>query len=136
MSQTHRTMIVPAQLVETVRSLADTWPGGVGMFITPLAPVDTEETTPTHYISTGLINAEIAAVMPWVEHGVTDSETGETTDVQHLGTPDALAQMLSEQHPDASADQLLTIIAACDISEQSPIEAMGRLGLRVVREAA
>lgn len=149
--RTHRTMIVPAALVDTVRALAATWPEGGGMFITPLAPPppppvypeDPEEEytpppppEPTHYVSTGLIDAEVAAVMPWMEYGVTDSETGETADVQHPGNPNALAQMLSEQHPDASADQLLTIIAACDISEQSPVEAMGRMGLRVVREAA
>jgi hypothetical protein len=55
----HRTMIVPAALAPTVRDLAATWAGGVGMFITPLCPIDAEDVT--HYISTGLIDKEIAA---------------------------------------------------------------------------
>lgn len=125
----HRTMIVPASLAPTVRALAATWSGGVNMFITPLCPIDAEDQTPTHYISTGLIDADIAAVMPWVEYG-TDPETGDPVTTQHPGNPEALAQMLHEQHPEASAEQLEGIIAACDISTQEPRVAADRLGLR------
>lgn len=121
----HRTMIVPAALVTTVRDLAATWPAGSGMWITPLCPVDAEDQTPTHYISTGLIDAEIAAVMPWVDYN------GEEP-TQHPGNPEALAQMLHEQHPEASAEQLEGIIAACDISTQEPHTAAERLGLRLL----
>ena len=144
-----RTMIVPVALVETVRALAATWPGGVNMFMTPLAPPpepvvyppapeDPDEPAPyieppappvpTHYISTGLIDADIAAVMPWVDYTLT--EDGDTT--SHPGDPTALALMLHEQHPEASAEQLEGIIAACDISTQEPSVAIGRLGLRLI----
>lgn len=121
----HRTMIVPAALTPTVRDLAATWAGGVGMFITPLCPIDAEDTTPTHYISTGLIDADIAAVMPWTEYG------GEEP-VQHAGDPEALAAMLHEQHPDATPEQLEGIIAACDISTQEPHTAANRLNLKIL----
>ena len=127
----HRTMIVPASLAPTVRALAATWSGGVNMFITPLCPIDQEDTTPTHYISAGLIDAEIAAVMPWVEYG-TDPETGDPVTIQHPGDLEALAQMLHEQHPEASAEQLEGIIAACDISTQEPRTAANRMGLRIL----
>lgn len=120
----HRTMIVPAALVTTVRDLAATWAGGVGMFITPLCPIDAEDQTPTHYISTGLIDADIAAVMPWTEYG--------EEEVLHPGNPEALAAMLHEQHPEASAAQLEGIIAACDISTQEPYVAAARLGLKLL----
>ena len=147
-----RTMIVPAALVTTVRDLAATWPGGINMFITPLAslpepvvyppaPEDSDEPAPyieppappmpSHYISTGLIDAEIAAVMPWVKYS-SDPETGEPTEIQHPGDPTALALMLHEQHPEASAAQLEGLIAACDISTQKPSVAIGRLGLRLI----
>jgi hypothetical protein len=141
-----RTMIVPTALVETVRALAATWAGGVGMFITPLAPPpepvvyppapeDPDEPAPyieppappvpTHYISTGLIDAEIAAVMPWTDYNGEESVT-------HPGNPEALAAMLHEQHPEATPEQLEGIIAACDISTQEPYVAAARLGLRLL----
>ena len=49
-----------------------------------------------------------------------------------VGNPEALAQMLHEQHPEASAAQLEGIIAACDISTQEPRVAAERLGLRIL----
>jgi hypothetical protein len=121
----HRTMIVPAALTPTVRDLAATWAGGVGMFITGLCPIDAEDTTPTHYISTGLIDKDIADVMPWVDY------SGEEP-VQHAGDPEALAAMLHEQHPDVTPEQLQAIIAACDISTQEPYVAAARVGLRML----
>jgi hypothetical protein len=80
---------------------------------------------PTHYISTGLIDAEIAAVMPWTDYNGEES-------VQHPGNPEALAAMLHEQHPEATPEQLEGIIAACDISTQEPYVAAARLGLRLL----
>jgi hypothetical protein len=121
----HRTMIVPAALAPTVRDLAATWEAGGNMFITPLCPIDAEDETPTHYISTGLIDADIAAVMPWTEYN------GEEP-VQHAGDPEALAAMLHEQHPDVTPEQLEGIIAACDISTQEPYVAAARMGLRIL----
>jgi hypothetical protein len=118
-------MIVPAALAPTVRDLAATWAGGVGMFITPLCPVDQEDETPTHYISTGLIDKEIADVMPW-----TDYNGEEPT--QNPGNPEALAAMLHEQHPEATPEQLEGIIAACDISTQEPHTAANRMGLKIL----
>jgi hypothetical protein len=123
MSTEFRTMIVPSELVEVVRSLADTFPAGTGMFITPLCPIDAEDVT--HYISTGLIDAEIAAVMPWTDYN------GEE-EVLYAGDPEALAAMLHEQHPEATPEQLEGIIAACDISTQEPHTAANRMGLKIL----
>jgi hypothetical protein len=124
-SRTHRTMIVPAALAGAARELAAAWPEGGNMFITPLCPIDAEDTTPTHYISTGLIDKDIADVMPWVDY------SGEEP-VQHAGDPEALAAMLHEQHPDVTPEQLEGIIAACDISTQEPYVAAARMGLRIL----
>jgi hypothetical protein len=122
----HRTMIVPAALAPTVRDLAATWAGGAGTCSSPAsAPVDAEDTTPTHYISTGLIDADIAAVMPWTDYNGEESVT-------HPGNPEALAAMLHEQHPEATPEQLEGIIAACDISTQEPYVAAARLGLKIL----
>jgi hypothetical protein len=121
----YRTMIVPAALTSTVRDLAATWAGGVGMFITGLCPIDAEDETPTHFISTGLIDKDIADVMPWTDY------SGEEP-VQHAGDPEVLAAMLHEQHPDVTPEQLEGIIAACDISTQEPYTAAARMGLRIL----
>lgn len=54
-----RTITVPASSVETYRTMAATWPGGVGMFVVPCYTGQTI----THYISSGKIDAGAAAVI-------------------------------------------------------------------------
>lgn len=54
------TVIVPAETVQTYRGIAaDIHPAGAGMFLTPL--YTGEELT--HYISTGLIDSEVAPLL-------------------------------------------------------------------------
>lgn len=59
MPTAQRTIIVPAAAVETYRALAATWPGGVGMFRTPCYT----NAELTHYISSGKIDAQVAALL-------------------------------------------------------------------------
>ena len=59
MTTTHRTITVPASSVETYRAMAATWPGGIGMFTTPLYT----GSEISHYISSGKIDADAAAMI-------------------------------------------------------------------------
>lgn len=59
MTTTHRTITVPSESVETYRAMAATWPGGVGMFTTPLYT----GSEISHYISSGKIETDAAAAI-------------------------------------------------------------------------
>ena len=54
--ETFRTILVPASVVEECRALASHFPGGEGMFITPVYT----GSELTHYISTGYISTVVA----------------------------------------------------------------------------
>lgn len=58
MNWVHKTITVPASIVETARELAVSiaGPSAAGMWTTPLTPVDAEDIT--HYISAGLIDSQ------------------------------------------------------------------------------
>lgn len=102
---THRTLIVPAAMAPTCRALAAALsPGGEGMWITPLSSTGAEPAT--HYISAGLIDAQLAAL---------------------LDSPDDMAAATG-----IDVSQARAILAACDVSTESGLTAMGRLGLRLM----
>lgn len=59
MTSYHATFIAPAATIDAYRTLAATWSGGIGMF---QVPVYTGSEI-THYISSGTIDADIAALL-------------------------------------------------------------------------
>jgi len=59
---TFLTIVVPVDLVSEFRELAALWEGGVGMFTRPLATLESPEEV-SHYISSGLITTEVAALL-------------------------------------------------------------------------
>lgn len=62
MSDVHRTIIIPAGMVNAARQLgSEIAPGGHGMFITGLSPTGNEPAT--HYVSSGLIDSDFAAIL-------------------------------------------------------------------------
>jgi len=110
MSLIFRTIIVPAEHVETARTLAAAVsPAGVGMFTSALY---TGETL-THYVSTGKIDAAFGAVL---------SDVGIAMAAALAGDP---------EYP-GTTEQLTALLAAVDVSEDPPFEAMARLGLRIL----
>jgi len=104
-----RTMIVPAALAEQARqAAANASPAGAGMFATPLYSGGEE---PTHYISTGAIDAGFG---------------------QLLADPDLLAQVgqISQADAQALVDQSVVV----DLAEETAHETIARLGLALRRE--
>ncbi|MBB1599986.1 hypothetical protein [Variovorax sp. UMC13] len=113
MSQLHRTLIVPAA---TARRCADlcaalAGPPGAGMFTTALSP--TGAAPATHFISAGMIEDTFAAVLadPAVMHGA----------CQAAGISITLAECTA-------------LLAAADISEEPPFDALARVGLKLIAE--
>lgn len=130
MSDQFRTLIIPAAQVITARNIADSWgSAGKGMWTTPLSPDGTEPAT--HYVSTGYISAEFAHLVPcqtWEqdEGGVWVQTNSEFGDIN------ALMAWLSEQEVDISIADVEQLYEMVDVTEQKPLVALERLGLKVV----
>lgn len=123
----HRTMIVPDSIVATVRSLADSFgPASTGMWTTPLSPTGNLPTT--HWISTGLIGEDFAAIMPF-SHEVEGAWITEPYSA-------AAFMVLTEANnvTPLPVEQITSIMSMVDVSDQEPFAAMDRLGLMLVQE--
>ena len=118
MSWTHRTLIVPAALVAAARELgAALSPAGAGMYSTPLSPAGSEPAT--HWISSGLIDESFAAIL---------SSPEALYDYARAG---ALEQGLTLT---ATAEDVAALVELTDVSTDSAVDAMARLGLVMVSD--
>jgi len=128
MSWLHRCMIVPTEHVELARVLCETLagPGGAGMFTTALSA--TGDDPATHYISSGLIESDFADLLPLIEL------PADADPVIHPGQPDLIIQMATTQGMGVTFDEVLALLAAVDVSEDSPFAAMERLGLMTLAQ--
>lgn len=119
-----RTMIVPDQIVTTVRTLADSFgPAAANMFTTPLSP--TGELPATHWVSTGQIGDDFAQIMP-LSHFVDEVWI---TEPYSAAAFVALAEASGVTAPPVEAIE--AIMGMVDVSDQPPFEAMERLGLKL-----
>lgn len=121
-----RTMIVPSSIVTTVRALADSFgPAAQNMWTTGLSPDGTEP--PTHFISSGMIGDDFAAIMPF-SHFVDEVWVTEPYDPAAFV---ALAELNGVTPP--PVEQITQIMGMVDVSDQEPFVAMARLGLQMVQ---
>lgn len=126
-----RSLIVPTAQVQLARDIAATLsPAGANMWLTGLSA--TGNAPATHYISTGLISPEFAALVPcqtweqdkngnWVQTGSTP------------GDPVLCYQMCVAQGMTVTQAQVNAVYAAADVTAQEPFVAMGRLGVQMVQ---
>jgi hypothetical protein len=126
-----RTAIIPDANVVFARGLvAALSPGGVGMFTTPLSASGSGSAT--HFISSGMISAQIASLMPlqtWSFNGtwtLTNSTPGNAATVHQAAVAAGFSCTLSE---------VQTLFTAADGTEQPPLTAMARLGLQIIHPA-
>lgn len=108
MSDVHRDLIVTSEWVDLAREVAGAWEAGRGMFLSPLAS-ESDPATVTHYISTGKIGADVAAML--------DDPATFTAEINRL-----LGASYTEAEIQALRDSM-------DISTDGPQSAMSRLGL-------
>lgn len=121
-----RTMIVSDAVVDTCRSLAMLLAGdGQKLWATPLSPTGTEPAT--HWISSGMIEAQFGELLPlseWVYH----DESGW---IENMYQPDTA--LLAERSGGAvTPEQVFVIFSQCDVTMEEPITAIARLGLQIV----
>ena len=129
----HRTIIVPASLAEAARSACTglAGPGGSGMFTTPLS--STGDGVPTHYISSGLIEAPFADLLPFT--AVTYGEDGMPSTSTRPGNVALTTQLAVEAGLTITEAEVAALLAGVDVSEQQAEEVLSRLGLRIVVES-
>lgn len=128
----HRTIIVPAPIVEAARAACAglAGPGGSGMFTTPLSATGTLPAS--HYISSGMIEAPFADLLPLTS--VTYGEGGTPPTSTRPGNVALTKQLAVEAGLLITEAEVAALLAGVDVSEQQAEEAMSRLGLQIVAE--
>lgn len=127
---THRTIIVPATIAESARAACAglAGPGGSGMFTTPLSP--TGEAPPTHYISSGFIEAPFADLLPLTS--VNYAENGTPSVETRPGNVALTVQLATDAGLPLTEAEVSALLSAVDVSDQAAEDALARLGLRMV----
>lgn len=132
MTHVFRTAIVPVAHASFARGLvAAMSPSGAGMFTTALSPSGAEPAT--HYISSGMISAQIASLMPLQTWGqingvwtMTNNTPGNAATVHQAANAAGYACTLAD---------IQVLFSAVDGTQQPPFTAMARLGLRIINPA-
>lgn len=125
----HRTFIVPAAAVGMARAMCEGLAGaaGAGMFITELSA--TGSAPATHFVSSGPISDEMAALLPLT---TVDAEGNVTT---APGDPAYVVELAAQAGITVTVEQVAGLLASVDVSDQAPFDAMARLGLKLVQRA-
>ena len=128
----HRTIIIPATLAESARAACAglAGPGGSGMFTTPLSP--TGEAPPTHFISSGLIEALFADLLPLTS--VSYAEDGTPSVETRPGNVALTTQLASAAGLPITEAEVSALLAAVDVSDSAAEDALARLGLKIIIE--
>ena len=127
-----RTLICTAATTPLARDIAATLSptGGQTMWLTGLSA--TGNAPATHYVSTGLISPEFAALVPeqvWEQDANGDwVQTGSTP-----GDPVLCYQMCVAAGMTVTQAQINAVYAAADVTAQEPFVAFGRMGLKMVQ---
>ena len=127
MTYTFRTFIVPSAVVQMARAMCVglAGPAGDGMFTTELSA--TGASPATHFVSSGPISDEMAALLPLT----TVNPDGSTTTAP--GDPAYVVELAAQAGITVTVEQVAGLLASVDVSDQAPFAAMERLGLQMVR---
>jgi hypothetical protein len=122
-----RTIIIPASLQTKAQGLTKGLAGtaGDGMFTTGLSA--TGNAPATHYVSSGPISDDMAALLPCTS---VDADGNVTTTP---GMPDAVPALAKKAGITTTLAAIKTLYASIDVSDQEPFAAMARLGLQIVQ---
>jgi hypothetical protein len=127
----HRTIIIPASVQPNARALCKGLAGvaGDGMFTTGLSA--TGKAPATHYISSGPISHDMAALLPCKT--VTQDKDGKAVVTTAPGMPEAVPASGDQGGISTTKAKITALYAAIDVSDQEPFAAMARLGLQMVQ---
>ena len=128
----HRTIIVHASVVESARAACAglAGPGGSGMFTTPLSP--TGEAPPTHYISSGLIEAPFADLLPLTS--VSYAEDGTPSIDTRPGDIGLTVQLAEDAGLPITEAEVSALFAAVYVSEAPTEAVLSFLNLTIIQE--
>ena len=123
----HRTFIVPADVVDMARAMCVglAGPAGDGMFTTELSATGSDPVT--HYISSGLISDEMAALLPLTTVNPDGTVTTEP------GDPVYVVELAAQAGITVTVEQVTALLSTVDVSEQEPFAALDRAGLKMVQ---
>ena len=131
---THRTIIVPAafqQLAQGLCEAASEGDAGKGMFTTGLSA--TGALPATHYISSGYIFDDFAALLPLTTVAYEEEGAAETTRPGNVAFVEELAAQAGIALPPGT---IAALFDAIDVTELGPWAAMARLGLVMAQAEA
>lgn len=122
---TNRTLVVPSAQVEFAHLLTATiaGPSGAGMWTTPLSL--TGEMPATHWISSGLIDQQFAALLPLTEY------PADGDPVHTPGHPEVCAHLATEAGVPTTPEQVAALFAASSVTAEDSHTAMARMGLLI-----
>ena len=132
MNEAYRNMIVPDAHVALARTITETLApvGGKGMYTTGLSP---DSTAPaTHWISSGFIDADYAALMPLLEWTQDEEGTWQKT-ILSPGYPEMIVQMCAQAELEVTLEGVEALLDAVDVTLETPQQAWARLGLGLVQ---
>ena len=129
----HRTIIVPATHAEAARAACAglAGPGGSNMFVTPLSA--TGMFPASHYISSGMIEAPFANLLPLTS--VVLAEDGTPSANIQPGNAALTAQLAADAGLPFTEEEISMLLSAVDVSEQPAEDALVRLGLRMIADS-
>lgn len=131
MAWEYRNMIVAYAVVDTCRSLALLLAGeGQKLWTTPLS-ADGKEAA-THWISSGLIEEQFAALMPlatWAQ----DEEGTWYLESYYDGQPQLLSQLATDAGYPITEFEVVQVFDQCDVTLQDPQTSYDRLGLKMIQ---
>ena len=127
----HRTIIIPASVQPNARALCKGLAGiaGDGMFTTGLSA--TGKAPATHYISSGPISHDMAALLPCKR--VNKDKDGKDVVTTTPGMPEAVPALATKAGISTTKAKITALYTSIDVSDQPPFEAMARLGLQIVQ---
>ena len=99
------------------------------MFITELSATGTAPAT--HYISSGPISDEMAALLPLTT--VTQDADGNAIVSTAPGDPAYVVELAAQAGITVTVEQVAGLLASVDVSDQPPFDAMARRGLKLVQ---
>ena len=126
-----RCIIIPASAQAKAQALCAGLAGqaGAGMFVVGLSA--SGNAPATHYISSGPVSDEMAALLPC--KSITTDAQGNQQTTTTPGMPEAVPALAAKAGITATKTQINALYAAIDVSDQEPFAALARLGLKIVQ---
>lgn len=128
---TDRCIIIPASVQAKAQALCNGLAGvaGDGMFVVGLSA--SGNAPATHYISSGAISGDMAALLPC--KSVTTDKDGKEQITTAPGMPEAVPALAAKAGITTTKAQITALYSSIDVSDQDPHAALARKGLKLVQ---